>query len=249
MNQNWVLYALAALALIYLAFPHVVECYQAYARPWNTEERMTNADVAKKLRTYQEGFEEGNLETDPELSDVLPGEDKAVAVVGPSNKKEVEPAIDKTDYETPSAELLAADTSPTETKAVDRMLDTEVQQPKPKEPKKPAPKIVKANPMYAPVPEMPSLPPVKTAGQKIKGPRAPRIDPNEPSATDHGSGKNKAGVYPHIYGPDLLVAPGAKDEDSSNPTMFDFIPAAEFPAGPLSPSPYLNDFSKILKAQ
>ena len=217
--MNWVAYILAALALLYLAFPHVIECYQAYARPWNTEERMTNADVAKKQRSYQEGFEEDTLITDPELSDILPGEDNF------SNKKEVEPAIDKI---------------PLETKAADRTLDTEVQQPKPKK------QVVKTNPTYAPIPQ----PPVKTSGQKIKGPRAPRIDPNEPSATDQGNGKHKGGSYPHIYGPDLLMTPGHKDEDSSAPAaMFDFVPAAEFPSGPLQPSPYLNDFSKILKAQ
>ena len=195
---------------------------------------MTNADIAKKHRTFQEGFEEGTLETDPELSDVLPGEGK-----------EVEPAIDKTPYETPAAELVAP-----ETKAADRTLDPEVQQPKPKEPKKQVAKVVKTNPTYAPVPEKPSLPPLKLSGQKIKGPRAPRIDPNEPSATDNGNSKHKGGVYPHIYGPDTLMAPGHKDEDSSAPTvMYDFMPAPDFPSGPLSPSPYLNDFSTILKAQ
>jgi hypothetical protein len=84
------------------------------------------------------------------------------------------------------------------------------------------------------------------SGQPIQGPRAQKLDPNEPQPSDSGNGKHGGGVYPHIYGPDSLDAPGSKDP-GGNSSEFDYLPAAEFPAGPLQPSPYLNDFSKMLK--
>ena len=94
--------------------------------------------------------------------------------------------------------------------------------------------------------------PVKVDGQAIYGPTAPKLDPNAPEPGSGGGGKNGSGVYPDIYGPEALTPPGHSDitgqgGDSSNPPPYDYVPAAEFPAGPLQPEPYLNDFSKILK--
>jgi hypothetical protein len=72
----------------------------------------------------------------------------------------------------------------------------------------------------------------------IRGPTVTPLDPNAPQPTI-GTGKNGTGEYPDIYGPELLKEPGHAD--------LDFLPASEFPPGPPVPSPYLNDFSKILK--
>jgi len=88
--------------------------------------------------------------------------------------------------------------------------------------------------------------------QKLYGPLVQPIDPNDPSGAGGGSGKkpNGSSIYPQIYGGDYNPTPGHKDSggaDSSNPPPYDYVPAAEFPAGPLSPMPFLNDFSKILK--
>jgi len=248
-------YILAFLALIYLALPHVVECYESYARPWNSREEMTNEDVAAKQahhedkdNTVWEMFTETEVKTDKTLADILPGEtvkpaqSKSVlpGVATPS-KHEVEPAIDKP-------------TGPREEVANKRVMDVEVQKPvSAPAPKKPTPAPVpKVTKVSTPTPRAMSPPKTKEAkqdGQEIWGPRAPKLDPNQPRPSDSGNGKHDKGVYPNIYGPDSLDAPGSKDMggDSSNPPPFDFIPAAEFPAGPLQPSPYLNDFSKILK--
>jgi hypothetical protein len=97
--------------------------------------------------------------------------------------------------------------------------------------------------------------PVKVDGQAIYGPTAPKLDPHAPEPGSGGGGKNGSGVYPDIYGPESITAPGqggtlpgqGEGGDSSNPPPYDYVPAAEFPAGPLQPEPYLNDFSKILK--
>jgi hypothetical protein len=100
----------------------------------------------------------------------------------------------------------------------------------------------------------------KPQGEQIYGPRAPKLDPNQPDPSG-GSGKNGSGVYPDIYGPESLLPPGHKDKilpgesssdgikagSSSDPPPYDYVPAAEFPAGPAEAAPYLNDFSKILK--
>ena len=78
----------------------------------------------------------------------------------------------------------------------------------------------------------------------IKGPtisKKDKEDANKPDPSDSGGGKSS--VYPDIYGPDLLLTPGHKDSP-----VYDFSPTAEFPAGPNEPSPFLGDFSKILKA-
>ena len=222
--KNWIPYALAFLALLYLACPHIVECYEAYARPWNTE-HMTNSDVAKK-QPYHEGFEEAVDKPDESLSEILPGESKV------SNYAEIslpEPT----------------DVPPKEEKAGARAIDTSVQKPIVKGPPR---KVAKP---LQPTTTVPAPKKIKEHGhgKEIRGPKTSEIDPNEPvPGGDSGNGKHGSGIYPHIYGPDTVEAPGKKDtEDSSEPGMFDFVPAAEFPAGPLQPSPYLNDFSKILK--
>jgi hypothetical protein len=267
-------YILAFLALLYLALPHIVECYVSYSRPWNTHEEMTNADIdakhefhADKENTVWEMFTETEVKTDKQLPSILPGEtvkaagsktilpgvptpkksdtpDVPAGPTEPSNKKELEPAIDKTAYLKPEEE------TPKEEKANKRAMDTEVQKPKMKS--TPPPKITKLmhptpTPSSAPIPAR--MPDIKQSGQEIWGPRAPKLDPNQPRPSDSGNGKHGSGVYPHIYGPESLEAPGSKDNggDSSDPPPFDFVPAAEFPAGPLQPSPYLNDFSKMLK--
>lgn len=264
MNQA-IPYILAFLALLYLALPHVYECYVSYSRPWNTQEEMTNADVASKHEfhsgqpTVWEMFTETEVKTDKELAAILPGEtvkptQSKTALpgvptvpsgpIGPSNKKEVEEAIDTTPYLQPEEE-------PKAERASKRTMDPEVQKPmKSAPPIKHAPgKVLKvaAKPTPTPVPNPAQE--SKSSGQEIWGPRAPKLDPNQPRPSDSGNGKNKSGVYPDIYGPEMLEVPGHADKggDSSNPPPYDYVPAAEFPAGPLQPSPYLNDFSKMLK--
>jgi len=248
---NAIPYILAFLALLYLSLPHVIECYVAYARPWNTREEMTNADVAAKQahhedkgNTVWEMFTETEVKTDSTLAAILPGETvKPASPIGPSNAHEVEPAIDKTPYLKPEEDV------PTAEKANKRAMDTGVQKPVSAPhpaPKKPVSHRV-SKPPSRPHP-VPKHKDVEQSGEEIWGPRAPKLDPNQPRPSDSGNGKH-GGVYPHIYGPDSLDPPGGKDAggDSSNPPPFDFLPAAEFPAGPLQPSPYLNDFSKMLK--
>jgi len=80
----------------------------------------------------------------------------------------------------------------------------------------------------------------KSVNTQIMGPTIPESEANAPKPTLSPTGKNGSGVYPNIYGPELLISPGSKLED-------DFVPAAEFPAGPEQPQPYLNDFSRMLK--
>jgi len=223
---------------------------------------MTNADIDVKQEFHQnnptvwEMFTETAVKSDKELTDILPGETvepassktilpgvptptKNDAPEGPSNKKEVEPPIELEDYERPEV--------PKGEAAVTRTMDPEVQKPKmkseQKKPQEPPRKITKVS---QPIP-MPQLAPSPNT-QQIMGPIAPELDPNQPRPTDSGNGsKHGSGVYPSIYGPESLEPPGGGGGDSSDPPPFDFIPAAEFPAGPLHPSPYLNDFSRMLK--
>jgi hypothetical protein len=258
-------YILAFLALVYLALPHVVECYESYARPWNSREEMTNADVAAKQEHHEdkdntvwEMFTETEVKTDKTLSTILPGETVKPAqpksilpgvptpkmILPGMTKHEVEPAVDK-----PPESLMG----PREEKTNARLMDVEVQKPvSAPAPKKPAPapvpRVTKVSKPPPPRSQSPKKKDVDQSGEQIWGPRAPKLDPNQPRPSDSGNGKH-GGIYPYIYGPDSLDPPGSKDKggDSSNPPPFDFIPAAEFPAGPLQPSPYLNDFSKILK--
>lgn len=91
-----------------------------------------------------------------------------------------------------------------------------------------------------------------TQKKEIRGPTTPE-KPKEDPDPDSPDSKPKvptSGVYPDIYGPEILLVPGHKDHgshDSHNPEPYDFVPAAEFPAGPNAPSPFLTDFSKLLK--
>jgi hypothetical protein len=247
-------YILAFLALLYLALPHVVECYEAYARPWNTREEMTNADIASKQEHHEdkdnkvwEMFTETEVKTDANLADILPGEtvkpSESKSVIPNMAHHEVEPAIDKTPYLKPEEDV------PKEEKANKRSMDTAVQKPisspLPKTPEPPRKVTKVSKPPLKPEP-VPKPKEVDPTGEEIWGPRAPKLDPNQPRPSDSGNDKHKGAVYPHIYGPDSLDAPGSKDNGGDFPP-FDYLPAAEFPAGPLQPSPYLNDFSKMLK--
>ena len=86
--------------------------------------------------------------------------------------------------------------------------------------------------------------------EKLRGPKTQPLseEDKQPKAT-HSSSKTKAEDYPQVYGPDVKTVPGHKDQhqDSSRPEPYDFVPAAEFPKGPVAPSPFLTDFSKIMK--
>ena len=92
-----------------------------------------------------------------------------------------------------------------------------------------------------------------TPNKPIYGPRIAPLDPNEPapSMPASGTGDGSKSIYPQIYGPEELKPPGHKDSgantSSDMPLPYDYVPAAEFPAGPAEPAPYLSDFSKILK--
>lgn len=262
-------YVLAFLAVVYLASPHIYECYQAYSRPWDTNENkvtektvndeeiehMTNADVSKKLDFHADKDNqvwEMFSETEVKHKAILPGVPKpsgsktilpGVPTPITVNTHEVEPAIERPP-------------EPKEERANVRIMDKEVQKPlaSPRPPPPPrksesSGKVVKKPvlpPPPKPAPHQPAEQPLD--GKQIWGPLVPKLDPNQPSPSDSGNGRNGSGVYPNIYGPDIIEAPGSKDkEDQINIPEYDYVPAAEFPAGPLQPSPYLNDFSKFLK--
>jgi len=90
------------------------------------------------------------------------------------------------------------------------------------------------------------------SGKQVFGPRVPESempDPNAPKPKDADTDKM---TYPDIYGPERLEASGSsksnkKAGDSNEPSNYDFVPAAEFPAGPSEPAPFLGDFSSFLK--
>lgn len=270
MNRKEALpYLLAFLALLYLASPHVYECYQAYARPWETNENkvtektvndeeiehMTNADVAKKLDFHADKdnqvwhmFSETEVKPKPILPGVpTPSGSKTIlpGVPTPSGSKTILPGV-------PTPEASDKPSEPKQERANIRIMDKEVQKPiaspRPPPPRKsePPPKAPVSRPTPKPTPHHPAEQPLE--GKEIWGPLAPKLDPNQPSPSDSGNGKHGSGVYPHIYGPDFLDEPGSKDKEANiDIPEYDYVPAAEFPAGPLQPSPYLNDFSKILK--
>jgi hypothetical protein len=84
------------------------------------------------------------------------------------------------------------------------------------------------------------------AKEEIFGPLVQPIDPNAPSGLTDKS-QDSSAIFPEIYGPEFKLPPGMKDyEDSGDPPPYDYLPGGEFPPGPIAPSPYLNDFSKIL---
>ena len=241
-------YGLAFLALVYLAFPHILESYESYARPWNTE-HMTNADIKQKTSTFKvwEMFDETEVKTDKELSEeVLPGETKSknktpdvpAGPIGPSNKHVTEPAIERP----PETIMNGMQDEPT-----NKRMDTEVQKPSaPVQPKeKGPPRGVRKQKVEI---VQPKIEMEGSSKDGIWGPRAPKLDSSQPRPGETGRDKHQTGVYPNIYGPELLNEPGKKSyEDSSTPAEMSYTPVAEFPAGPLRPSPYLNDFSKFLK--
>jgi hypothetical protein len=221
---NVILYIVALIALLYLASPHIVELYVSYSRPWDTQEDQITE------KTVEDELEHMTNEKIQEKQDFHDGEPTAWDKDAPMAEVPLpgkEPQIEV----------------PKEEKVNQRTLDTKVQKTS---------LVLSKGPAVKPVPVAPKISSKKITqvGEQIRGPRAPEIDPNEPKETETGKGKFASGVYPYIYGPDVLDAPGSKDNlggDSSNPPAVDYVPAAEFPAGPLYPSPYLNDFSKILK--
>ena len=83
----------------------------------------------------------------------------------------------------------------------------------------------------------------KLAEQTIRGPKVPPIDPNQAgkSALDPDAGKTSA-VYPEIFGPDSTNAPGHLDSTNTTSPII-----ASPKKSDISPSPYLNDFSKLMK--
>lgn len=113
-------------------------------------------------------------------------------------------------------------------------------------------------------PEQGTAPEKKLNKEEIYGPMTQPVDPNAPTGLISKYGSDNRSAYPQIYGPEFKGPPGGKDYDatvgkdcnatgeksyggdSSDPPPYDYVPAAEFPAGPLAPSPYLNDFSNIL---
>lgn len=78
------------------------------------------------------------------------------------------------------------------------------------------------------------------------GPKVPPMDPDEPKATTSEKSGSESAVYPHVYGPDSLKAPGQKNETIFHESS-DYTGFQEFPKGPSEPQPFLSDFSKMLK--
>ena len=268
-NTEKGIYVLFFLALIYLAFPHVMETYQAYARPWDTSENkttidtvgyrmepMTNAHVAEKQSAFKvwEMFTATEIK-DPKLlpgATVQPATPKSIpgttlqpatpksipGTVPEPNKHEMEPAVEK------PPETTMADMEKKREVSKDR-LDPKIQQSKPFEPPR---GVIKSKVQHSQPKPYPQPSHHTKGGAEIWGPKAPELDENQP-IPGGGSGRDhRSGVYPNIYGPDISPTPGTGSNSSDN----NYVPAAEFPAkpfptGPEYPSPYLNDFSKILK--
>lgn len=88
--------------------------------------------------------------------------------------------------------------------------------------------------------------PKKIEETSIKGPQITAKEAHEQHNPEPSDDPKKSPNYPDIYGPDILLEPGHKD--NGLPGSYDFLPANEFPAGPKAPSPFLTDFSKILRS-
>jgi hypothetical protein len=93
----------------------------------------------------------------------------------------------------------------------------------------------------------------KPSERQLRGPQISDKDAQEQKDKDKPQPlSSKAPNYPDVYGPEILKVPGHKDSgvpgshESHKPEPYDFIPAAEFPKGPIAPSPFLTDFSKIM---
>jgi hypothetical protein len=189
---------------------------------------MTNADIAEKQSTFKvwEMFNETEVKP-PALSGatVEPAQ-SSTPTAKPVGPHKTEPAAEK-----PTEEDMKKKKEDTQ----NRNIDHRIQKPfKPEHHGKGNKHRVE---QYRPEPNH---------GKEIMGPKAPKLDPNQP-VPGGGSGKDhRSGVYPNIYGPESRDPPGRREYDNN------YIPAAEFPAnpfpaGPEYPSPYLNDFSRILK--
>jgi hypothetical protein len=81
--------------------------------------------------------------------------------------------------------------------------------------------------------------------KQIMGPLVPPKQ-DEPQPIHDSKTSNGSAVYPEIYGPESLKAPGEKGKDSifSESTYTGF---SDFPKGPVNPSPILSNFSKLHK--
>jgi len=86
---------------------------------------------------------------------------------------------------------------------------------------------------------------------EIYGPKAPKVVPSTPSATKNGT--DSGGVYPDIYGPDIVKtpgttkqksAPGKHTSDEIDDETYDFNPDLQkaFPTSG-EPQPFLTDFA------
>ena len=93
--------------------------------------------------------------------------------------------------------------------------------------------------------------PAETDQVPIYGPRAPQVTPADSSKTKLSP--TVSGVYPDIYGPEIITTPGTKhgknhkhESDNVDDSTYEFNPDLQkaFPSdGP--PQPFLTDFSKI----
>jgi hypothetical protein len=85
---------------------------------------------------------------------------------------------------------------------------------------------------------------------EIFGPKAPKVVPSPTSGVKNGS--DSGGVYPDIYGPDIVKAPGTKSSkqkgkhssDEVDDETYDFNPDLQkaFPTEG-EPQPFLTDFA------
>ena len=86
---------------------------------------------------------------------------------------------------------------------------------------------------------------------EIYGPKAPKVVPSEPAGTKNGG--DSSGVYPDIYGPDIVKAPGTSKQktapgkhasDEVDDETYDFNPDLKkaFPTDG-EPQPFLTDFA------
>jgi len=93
-----------------------------------------------------------------------------------------------------------------------------------------------------------SSPEKKTTDEnkQIMGPLVPPKQ-DEPKPVDHNSdGSKSSAIYPSIYGPESLKAPGHKEDQGifTEPTYTGF---QEFPKGPSEPAPFLGNYTKFQK--
>jgi hypothetical protein len=88
---------------------------------------------------------------------------------------------------------------------------------------------------------------VPDANKQIMGPLVPPKQ-DEPQPTHDSKTSNGSAVYPEIYGPESLKAPGEKEKEKDSIfTQATYTGFSEFPKGPVNPSPFLSNFSKLHK--